>query len=66
MNAFLATAIPELPWPAWLALSFLAGSVPFGLLIARAKGSISEKASGRKPNGCQATVAASIPEQTDR
>jgi glycerol-3-phosphate acyltransferase PlsY len=38
MNAFLATPIPELPWPAWAALSFLAGSIPFGLLIARAKG----------------------------
>jgi glycerol-3-phosphate acyltransferase PlsY len=29
---------PELPWPAWVAISFLAGSIPFGLLIARAKG----------------------------
>jgi glycerol-3-phosphate acyltransferase PlsY len=42
MTAFLSTlvsaAIPELPWPAWLAISFLAGSIPFGLLIARAKG----------------------------
>jgi len=30
--------IPPLPWPAWVALSFLAGSIPFGWLIARAKG----------------------------
>jgi glycerol-3-phosphate acyltransferase PlsY len=29
---------PVLPWPAWVAISFLAGSIPFGLLIARAKG----------------------------
>ena len=42
MTAFLSTfpsgAIPDLPWPAWLAIAFLAGSIPFGLLIARAKG----------------------------
>lgn len=31
-------SIPALPWPAWVAISFLAGSIPFGLLIARAKG----------------------------
>jgi hypothetical protein len=33
---------------------------------ARGNGSISEKASGRKPKGSQATVAASIPELTER
>jgi glycerol-3-phosphate acyltransferase PlsY len=30
--------LPALPWPAWVAIAFLAGSVPFGLFIARAKG----------------------------
>jgi hypothetical protein len=31
---------------------------------AQAKGSISEKKVGVQPSGCQATVAASMPEQT--
>jgi glycerol-3-phosphate acyltransferase PlsY len=38
MTSLLSAAIPEFPWPAWLAIAFLAGSIPFGLLIARAKG----------------------------